>query len=102
MVLYVYCGILALVWLTGIAAAMLAIRWSLWSVRRRFWPAVILSFMSLAIAYVGITRVNFNSTRTVNGHVTWRFDSRWLFMASLVLGIFALGCTLWKKRKTII
>jgi hypothetical protein len=100
MFLYVYCGILAVAWLAGIVASVLAIRWSFLSVRGRFWPAVILSLASLAIAYYGITRFNFNSTTTVNGQVKWRFDSRWPFMASLVLGTFALVCTIWKKTKS--
>jgi hypothetical protein len=100
MFLYVYCGILAVAWLAGIVASVLAIRWSFWSVRGRFWPAVILSLASLAIAYYGITRFHFNSTTTVGGQVKWRFDSRWPFMASLVLGAFALVRTIWKKMKS--
>jgi hypothetical protein len=100
MSLYVYGGILALAWLAGIVASALAIRWSFLSVRGGFWPGVVLSLASLAIAYCGVARFTFNSTQAVKGQVTLRFDSKWLFAASLVLGAFALACTIWKKAKS--
>jgi hypothetical protein len=100
MPIYVYFAGLAVFWLFSIVASVVAIRWSFLSVRGRFLPAVILLLSALVIAYLGITRFHFDSTTTVNGHVKWRFDSRWLFIASLVLGVFALVYTIWKKRKS--
>ena len=79
----------------SIVPALLAIRWS-----RRFWLAVILSLLALAFAYYGMTRFRFDSTTTVNGHVKWRFDSKWLFIGSLILGAFALGCSIWRKMNS--
>jgi TctA family transporter len=100
MSLYVFYGLLAGFWLASIVACVLAIRWSCLAVRTRFLAAVILSLSALGIAYLGITRFHFSSTTTVNGQVEWRFDSRWLFIVSLVLGAFALGYTIWKKRRS--
>jgi len=97
MALYVFYGVLAGSWVASIVACVLATRWSCSSAPRRFMPAVVLSLSALAIAYLGITRFFFTSTTTVNGQVKWRFDSRWPFMASLVLSALALGYTIWKR-----
>jgi hypothetical protein len=95
MPLYLFFGILAGVWLVSLVPSVLAIRWS-----GRFLPAVILSLLALAIAGYGMTRFHFDSSKTVNGQVVWRFDSSWLFIASLALGGCALGCAIWKKTKS--
>lgn len=100
MSIYVFYGLLAGFWLSSIVACVLAIRWSCLSIRTRFLPAVILSVSALAIAYFGIARFYFNSTTTVNGQVKWRFDSKWLFIVSLVLGAFALGYAIWRKWRS--
>jgi hypothetical protein len=67
--------------------------------RRRFLPAFILCFLALVIALVGWTRFSFNWSETVNGVVTWRLDSKWLFEASLVVGTLALGFVICRKVK---
>jgi hypothetical protein len=100
MSLYVFLGILAVIWLASIVTAILAFRWSYLSVPGRSLPAIILSLAALAISYYGLTRFHFDSTRTVNGQVKWRFDSNWLFTVSLILGACALTYTLWKKAQS--
>jgi hypothetical protein len=95
MSLYVFFGIVAGIWLMSVVPSVLAICWS-----RRFRRSVILSLLALAIAWCGMKRFHFDSTTTVNGQVKWRFDSQWLFMASLVLGAFALGCSIWRKMNS--
>ena len=97
----IYRAVLGGFWVVSIVACVLAIRWSFSSVRRRFRPAFILSLSALAISFLGIVRFNYSTTTTVNGVVTWRFDSRWLFMISMLLGVFALVCTIWRRRKSV-
>jgi hypothetical protein len=92
-------GVVAALWLAGIAACVLAFRWSFLANGRRFWPAAILSILALVIGYLGLTRFSISASKTVNGEVQWRFDSKWFFIGSLVLGGLALAYTLWKGRK---
>ena len=71
MSIYVYYGILAGSWLVSLVAGALPIRWSFWPVRGRFLPAVVLSFLALAIGYLGTTRFYTVTTTTVNGQLKW-------------------------------
>jgi hypothetical protein len=88
-------GIAAVLWLLSVVACVLALRWS--SIPRRFWAAIILSGVALIIGYLGITRFHVVASETVNGQLRWRFDSKWFFIATLVLGAITLGYTLWKR-----
>jgi hypothetical protein len=97
----IYRAVLGGFWVVSIVACVLAIRWSFSSVRRRFRPAFILSLSALAISFLGIARFHYNSTTTTNGVVTSRFDSRWLFMVSMLLGVCALVCTVWRRRHSV-
>jgi hypothetical protein len=97
----IYRAVLGGFWVVSVVAGVLAIRWSLPSVRRRFRPALILSLSALAISFLGVARFNYQTTTTVNGVVTWRFDSRWLFMISMLLGVCALVCTIWRSRQSV-
>jgi len=94
---YTLIGVVAALWLAVIAACAFAIRWSFLAHRRRFWPALILSSLALVIAYLGLTRLGMAASNTVNGRVQWSFNSKWFFIASLVLSLSALACTLWKR-----
>jgi len=96
----VYRGVLGCFWLISIIACLLAMRWSFLAVRGRFGPALILSLLAFAIGYLGIAHFHYTSTTTVNGVLKWRFDSRWLFIASLVLSAFALVYTIWRRGKS--
>jgi hypothetical protein len=84
-------GVGAAFWLISIMACVLAFRWSFLSVRRRFLPAVILAISALVIGYLGMTRFHIVYSKTVNGQLRWRFDSRWFFIVPLVLGVTALA-----------
>jgi hypothetical protein len=96
----IYQAVLAGSWVLSIVACVLAIRWSFSSARRRFKSALVLSLSALAVSALGIVRFHYSSTTTVNGVQTWRFDSRWLFMLSALLGLWALVCTIWRRGKS--
>jgi len=96
---YFLIGIAATLWLITLAAGLLALRWSFLGGDRRFLAGVILSALAIASSYLGVTRLRITGSQTVNGHLRWRIDSKWFFMASLVLGVVALAHTLWKKWK---
>jgi hypothetical protein len=97
---YTLIGVVAALWLGGIAACLLAFRWSFLANRRRFWPALALSMLALLISYLGLTRFRISAAQTENGRVTWHFDSRWFFIASLALSALALAYTLWKRFRS--
>lgn len=97
MTIYIFFGILAAAWLVSVAASILAIWWSHRSAK--FWLALVLSVLALVIAYYGLTHFHFTQTTTTNGQVTWKFDSHWPFIGSVVLGGFALAYTVWRKIK---
>jgi len=99
MTFHVLAGIAAALWLVSMVGCGLAFRWSWLSVPRRFWAAVILSVAALALGYLGMTRFHVVASRTVNGQVEWRFDSRWFFIVPLLFGTFTLAYTLWKQRR---
>lgn len=100
MIAYIYLAILLGVWLLSMAANIAAIRWSCRAVPRRFAPAMVLSVLALVVSYFGTARHYFRSTTMVDGAVTWRFDTRWLFTASLILSVFAVLLTLWAKWRS--
>lgn len=87
------------VWLLGCAAGLLGIRWSLAPGLPRFGAAVVSSCVALAIGYLGMTHLALAASRTVNGRVQWSLNSKWFFLATLTLGVLALGLTLWKRWK---
>ena len=99
MTFHVLCGIAAALWLLSIVACVLAFRWSFLTVPGRFWAATILSGAALVMGYLGMTRFHVVASKTVNGQLQWRFDSRWLFIVTLLFGAFTLAYTLWKRRR---
>lgn len=99
MTFHVLVGIAVALWLVSMGACALAFRWSWLAAPKRFWAAVILSVAALVLGYLGMTRFQVVASKTVNGEVQWRFDSRWFFIATLLFATFTLGYTLWKQRK---
>ena len=89
-------AIAGVVWLTGVAAALLSLRWT-FTPRPRFWPATLAALAALMVGYVGLTRFQMTASKTVNGVTQWRFDSKWFFAALLVLAASALACVVWKR-----
>jgi len=95
MSVYVFIAVVLTHWLLTVAACVLVCIWS--RSRRRFWPCIILSVLAFLSSYYGVTRIRVTSSQTVNGHLQYYIDSRWFFIASLVLSVLALAYTLWKK-----
>jgi hypothetical protein len=95
MSVHVFIGIVLTHWLLTIAACAAVFIWSFSC--RRFWPCIILSVLASLSSYYGVTRIHIVSSQTVNGHLQYRVDSRWFFMASLVFSILAVAYTLWKR-----
>jgi hypothetical protein len=91
-------GIAAGLWVLGVVACLLALRWT-FSQRRRFAAAIISSLGALLIGYLGMTQFRITASKAVNGQVQWRFDSRWFFIALLLLAAFTLACAVWKGRR---
>ena len=99
MTFHVLVGIAACLWLVSTGECVLAFRWSWLSVPGLFWTAVILSVSALVLGYLGMTQFHVVASKTVNGQLLWRFDSRWFFIVTLLFATFALAYTLWKQRR---
>jgi hypothetical protein len=100
MILYVNLGIFSGFWLMSMAFCAWAIWWSLLAARGRKLPATIMSLSALIIGCLGTTHFHLTWTAWANGRLQYHYDTRWFFMAPLVLGTFALGCTVWKKVRS--
>ena len=87
-------AIAAAVWLASIAACVIA------AFIKRFSISLILCFAALACGYLGLTHFQVSASKTVNGHVVWSFNSRWFFIATLVLAALTLAYTVWKQRRS--
>jgi|GEM_PF-2659443 hypothetical protein len=87
------------IWLISLAVALLALRWSLVPGARRFRAALISSCVTLAIGWLGLTRIHLTASKTVNDQVVWSLNSKWFFIVSLLLGAVSLAVTFWNRRK---
>ena len=92
-------GIICAVWLASCSASLISIYWNLSAGIERRWPARISCGVALLLAYLGLTRIQFHASRTVNGHVEWSFNSKWFFLVSLALAVVSLALTLWNLSK---
>jgi hypothetical protein len=99
MTLGILLGIVCAVWLMSCGASLLSIYWNLKAGFERRWPARISCGVALLLAYLGLRRIQFHASRTVNGHVEWSFNSKWFFLGALVLAVISLALTLWSWRK---
>jgi hypothetical protein len=93
-------GIFGSFWLLSMTLAVMAIWWSLFSARGRILTATILSLSALTIGLLGSTYFHITWTGWANGQLQYHYDTRWLFIAPLVLGVFALACTVRKKVRS--
>ena len=93
-------AVFAVFWLASMAFAFLAIGWSLFAARAKTLPAGILSLLAVIIGCLGSTRFHLSWTAWANGKLQYHYDTRWFFIAPLVLGVLALACTVWKKVKS--
>jgi hypothetical protein len=92
-------GIVAVLWLASIIACALAWRWSFAGAANRFVASIILSLAALTLGYVGLTRFHLSASKTVNGQTQWSFNSKWFFIATLILATLTLAYTIWKNRR---
>jgi hypothetical protein len=86
-------------WLIALVACLLALRWSFTSVHKWFWICIALAVVSILTSWWGLARHHIVWSKTVNGERQWLVDSNWFFTLTLVLGVLALACTLWQRRK---
>jgi protein-S-isoprenylcysteine O-methyltransferase Ste14 len=100
MIFYINLGIFAGFWLISMASCVMAIKWSFFGGRRRILPAAILSLLALIIGCLGSTRFHLTWETWTNGQLQYHYDTRWFFIAPLVLGSFALACTVWQKVRS--
>jgi len=85
-------------WLLSIVVCIIALRWAMFSMPRRFWSAVVLSVVALIGGYVGMTHFRVVASKTVNGQTQWKFDSKWFFVATLILAALTLAVTVWRQK----
>lgn len=85
-------------WLLSIIACIVSLRWALFAVPRRFWFGVILSLAALVGGVLGMTHYRVMASRTVGGHMQWKFDSRWFFLATIVVAALSLALTVWRRK----
>jgi hypothetical protein len=48
---------------------------------------------------LGLARFHFTASQTTNGRVDWSINSKWFFLASLLLGVASLIWSLWKWKR---
>jgi hypothetical protein len=94
---YMLCAVVAVAWLLGLTVGFVALGWSV-AIRKRLWPVLVLSILALAIGWLGLMFFHVRYSKTVNGS-GWTIDSKWFFLAPLLLGAVSLLLTLWKWRK---
>jgi hypothetical protein len=99
MTFQVLIGIVAALWLSSLIACALAWRWSFVGNANRFVASIILCVAALIMGYLGLTRFHLTASQTVNGETQWSFNSRYFFIATVVLAALTLAYTIWKNRK---
>ena len=87
------------VWLLSCGASLMALYWNSMAGSQRLRAAFISSCIGFLIGYLGVSRIQLNASRTVNGHVEWSINSRWFFLGAMFLGVASLALTLWNWRK---
>jgi hypothetical protein len=91
-------GTIMCLWLASIVACVVSFRWSLFSLPRRFWPAVALSALALVGGILGIY-LRYIASTSVQGVTRWKFDSRPFFIVTVILAALTLAFAIWRQRK---
>jgi hypothetical protein len=94
MTFQLFIAIAAIFWLVSLVVCVIAF------FTKRFIISVLLSIAALAIGYYGLTRFHFSASQTVNGKVQWSINSKYFFIATLILAALTIACTFWKHRKS--
>ncbi len=94
---YILVTIATGLWLVSLICAGLAIAFGWRAAAHRFWASIVLAIATLVMGCVGL-RLHITYSRTVNGH-GWSIDSKWFFVATLILGALALALALWNRRR---
>jgi protein-S-isoprenylcysteine O-methyltransferase Ste14 len=89
------------VWLISCGASLLALSWNLTADGKRWRGALIASSVALLTSCFGLYGISFKASRTTNGEVVWSFNSKWFFLAALVLAVasLALGLRNWRRAR---
>ena len=98
--IYLLIAIVSDFWIAGVAANFLSFRWSFRRTPDRFWASIGLSLFALLISYLGMTRVRLSFSRTVNDS-HWGIDSKWFFVALLLLSVLSLAFAIWNRTRTL-
>jgi hypothetical protein len=96
--LLILAAVAAVLWLASLVCAALAIGFSRGNPPRRLGAAIILAVVALVTGCLGM-QMHITYSRSVNGH-GWSLDSRWFFIAPLVLGAVALALALGRRCKS--
>lgn len=56
-----------------------------------------MSCVGLLIGYLGLSLIHLKAWHTVNGQLEWSVNSRWFFLAAVVLGAASVTVAAWKK-----
>jgi hypothetical protein len=94
---YILVTIAAGLWLVSLICTGLSIALGWHAAARRFWASIVLAIATLVIGCMGL-RLHITYSQTVNGH-GWSIDSKWFFVATLILGALALALALWNRMR---
>lgn len=56
-----------------------------------------MSCVGLLSGYFGLSLIHVKAWHTVNGKLEWSVNSRWFFLAAVVLGAGSVTVAVWKK-----
>lgn len=96
--IYALFAVAAILWLFSLAACAVALLCCCFPGRRRSTIAIVLSGLAILIGYLGTAQFHVTYSRTVNNS-HWSIDSRWFFIAPLVLGALALALAIWRRSR---
>lgn len=98
--IYVFVAVATALWLAGITACLVALRWSSPCRVPRFGAALVLCAGALVVGYLGFTKLQMTFTRTVNGQ-GWSISSKWFFLALILLAAVSLSIVCWRRFRPV-
>ena len=70
------------------------------SVDRFFWWSILIGGLAMVISVRAPHHLQYSASKTVNGEVIWSIDSKWFFLAALVLATFAVVFAVFRRVKS--